>query len=1361
MCQMCFFLYLCSLYSQRLKSILQYLKTMILDTINKKWHSALMCMASIMRPLDLYELRDIFNKIPQYRYNDVYLFIKEMRNNSVLRVEDDNTGFTSSYAITPQHICNLLKTVSDGEFMVYQSLDTRLINVKEFVVVLRDYVLKRNCDYSIFEEEEYIYLRFDLISNLLRYLRRDYDFLNFFAYMPVEILIQMFEEDTASLVKLDSIHKRDYFEKLYFNNDRLDKNICSYCSDKFIVYDDFLKTGDLDGCLSRVSNSFYGNLLQAISLVYKNEYKDALNLFQSLLKIDSDLILKDAFAGFIYVHALISDKSASSLRRLNTLNNNRKIRENLNFTPSLMMIQMALTGQCQNINSDMVSSDNNMLRILGALVIKHYCIDTSDEYWLNKIERMTAMSDYTILKLEYSQDFHSLHNKSGMFSKQTNLHPLLSPYKKIATWEHVIDSMMTMAYETSPSSPQKEKKEISRVSYLIDPYLNITPRLQKSKDGGTTWSKGRNIAMSKFKDGIPEMTDFDMRMIAYVRILERSWNGAVTYGIFGERAVVELIGSQVVFMESNPSLRVDISEEKPQLIVTKKSSGYLVMNNILKGELTKQNFVRIDTPQTYKVIKVNSHQRDIFNNFNKLKKIPLEAKEKLTQLLTLLSKDVIVLSDLLKGSENIDKVDGSSLITVQLRPMGDIIIAQLYVKPLDNGTVYCSPGKGMEYIATSVNGHSVQVVRNLLLEKKNLDIVLPFMSDFEEGEEPNKWNLNTLDCLHLLDKLREMNDYCCVEWPEGVKLKISRPVIKPDNLNLSVNGVEHWFEITGEVKLSDNTMIRIADLLKRLHEANGNFIRLNGNEYIALSEQLRRQLAMLDRLVDTNKKGIRLSSFNASFLEELKESGVTMESDGTYNDLVKRISDSENKIYNVPNNIQADLRPYQRDGYMWMAQLAEWGAGACLADDMGLGKTLQAITLMLSRAKMGPSLVVVPTSLLINWQEEISKFAPELNTFILNNAGEDRKKIISESSAYDVIITTYGLLITEEKLICSRTWNMIVLDEAHTIKNRETKMSKSAMNLRGDFRLLLTGTPLQNHLSEIWNLFQFANPGLLGSFTQFTDRFINPIEKNRDKEQQKLLNRVISPFILRRTKSEVLTELPEKTEIILNVELSQEEWALYENIRQRAIVNMEGGGLSTVQALAEITSLRQAACHPALVDKSLSIPSSKSEAFMTIIEDLISNHHRALVFSQFTSHLGLIRKELDQAGINYLYLDGSVSAARRIELVDSFQKGDMPLFLISLKAGGLGLNLTAADYIIHLDPWWNPAVEDQASDRAYRIGQKRPVTVYRLIAKNTIEEKIIDLHKTKKDLADALLEGSDMTQKMTRDELLLMLKDNF
>ena len=1333
---------------------------MILDNINNKWHSALMCMASIMRPLDLYELRDIFNKIPQYRYNDVYLFVKEMRNNSVLKIEDTNTSYTGIYSIAPQYICSLLKNISDSDFLIYQSFELKQINVKDFVATLRDYVLKRKYASSVFDESEYVSLRFALISDVLRYLRRDDKFLNFFTNMSADMLIPMFEEDTVSLVNLAPVHKRDYFEKIYFNNDKLDENIRNYCFDKFLVYYDFLTTGNIVECVPKASNSFYGHLLLAISFVYKGEYKDALNLFQSLLKLESDSILKDAFASFIYIHALISDNSASSLRRLKALNNNRKIKDHINFIPALMMIQIALTGECHDLYIyEMISSDNKMLKILGALVIQHYGIEIPDKSWVNKIEKMVAASDYTVMKLEYSQDFPSLQNQSDQFRELTGLHPLLPPYRETEMWEHIIDSMMTMAYDTSSSSLSKDKEEISRISYLINSYFNITPRLQKSKDGGVTWSKGRNIAMTKFKEGLPEMSDFDLRMIAHVKILERSWNGAVTYGIFGERAVTELIGSQVVFMEENPSLRIDISEEKPQLIVTKTSSGYIVMNNVCKGELTKQNFVRIDTPQAYKVIRINNHQRDIFNNFNRLKEFPIEAKGKLTQLLTLLSKDVIVLSDLLKGSENIDRVDGNSLITVQLRPMGDIIMAQLYVKPLDKGTVYCSPAKGMEYIATSINGNSVQVVRNLIREKTNLDVVLSFMSEFEESEGNNKWNLNTVECLLLLDKLRDMNNYCCVEWPEGVKFKVSHHVIKPDNLHLSVSGMGQWFEVNGEVRLSDKTIIRIADILQKLHEGNGNFIRLDGNEYIALTEQMRRQLIMLDRLADTNKKNMRLSSFNVSFLEDLKGAGVDMKSDETYNNLIKRISDSENKVYNVPNNIQADLRSYQRDGYVWMAQLAEWGAGACLADDMGLGKTLQAITLMLSRAKIGTSLVVAPTSLLINWQEEIRKFAPELNTFILNNAGEDRKKIIDESSAYDIIITTYGLLITEEKLICSRTWNMIVLDEAHTIKNRETKMSKAAMNLRGDFRLLLTGTPLQNHLSEIWNLFQFANPGLLGTFTQFTDRFINPIEKNRDKERQKLLNRVISPFILRRTKSEVLTELPEKTEVTLNVELSHEEWALYESIRRQALMNMEDSGASAVQALAEITRLRQAACHPALVDKSLDIPSSKSEAFMNIVDDLISNHHRALVFSQFTSHLDLIRRELDDADINYLYLDGSVGFARRIELVADFQKGDMPLFLISLKAGGLGLNLTAADYIIHLDPWWNPAIEDQASDRAYRIGQKRPVTVYRLIAKNTIEEKIIDLHNTKKDLANALLEGSDMTQKMTRDELLLMLKD--
>ena len=330
------------------------------------------------------------------------------------------------------------------------------------------------------------------------------------------------------------------------------------------------------------------------------------------------------------------------------------------------------------------------------------------------------------------------------------------------------------------------------------------------------------------------------------------------------------------------------------------------------------------------------------------------------------------------------------------------------------------------------------------------------------------------------------------------------------------------------------------------------------------------------------------------------------------------------------------------------------------------------------------------------------------------------------------------MLINEEESLSKKEWNTIVLDEAHTIKNRDTKMSKAAMKLQGRFRILLTGTPVQNNLSEIWNLMQFANPELLGSFQQFTDRFITPVEKLHDKGAN---------------------ELPQKTEVTRKVELSQEEWALYDHIRQQALLNLADGEATPLQTLTELTRLRQAACNAQLVDKKLKIPSSKQAAFLEMVDSLHDNHHRALVFSQFTSHLALIRKALDKKGVDYLYLDGATPAKERAQLVERFQTGDMPLFLISLKAGGLGLNLTAADYVIHLDPWWNPAIEEQASDRAYRIGQQNPVTVYRLIAEGTIEEKIIQLHKTKKSLADALLEGGDMSAKLSKDELLELLKE--
>ncbi len=339
---------------------------------------------------------------------------------------------------------------------------------------------------------------------------------------------------------------------------------------------------------------------------------------------------------------------------------------------------------------------------------------------------------------------------------------------------------------------------------------------------------------------------------------------------------------------------------------------------------------------------------------------------------------------------------------------------------------------------------------------------------------------------------------------------------------------------------------------------------------------------------------------------------------------------------------------------------------------------------------------------------------------------------------------------------------MAVLDEAQAIKNAGTKRAQASLELQAGFRLALSGTPVENYLDELWSLFNFLNPGLLGSREAFQKRFAIPIERDRDAQARQSLRALVRPFLLRRTKASVLSELPPRTEQIVRIEMSEAERLFYEALRQRALETIEAldaaNGKRKIHILAEITRLRQACCSPELIAPGSGVPGSKLDALMELIDELIRNRHRALVFSQFTGHLKLVRAALDSRGITYEYLDGATPAAGRERRVAAFQSGNAPLFLISLRAGGTGLNLTAADYVMHLDPWWNPAVEDQASDRAHRIGQKRPVTIYRLIMQDSIEERILSLHRDKRDLAADLLEGGETTARLSEEELLDLIR---
>jgi len=369
---------------------------------------------------------------------------------------------------------------------------------------------------------------------------------------------------------------------------------------------------------------------------------------------------------------------------------------------------------------------------------------------------------------------------------------------------------------------------------------------------------------------------------------------------------------------------------------------------------------------------------------------------------------------------------------------------------------------------------------------------------------------------------------------------------------------------------------------------------------------------------------------------------------------------------------------------------------------------------------------------------------------------------VADLGSQDVLICSYGLLHQESELLASKEWSMLVLDEAQAIKNAQTKRARASIEISAGFRLALTGTPIENYLEELWSLMNFLNPGLLGSREAFQKRFAIPIERDRDANARQALRSLVRPFLLRRTKAAVLSELPPRTEQVISVEMGEAERVFYEALRKRALETIDALEVATgkrkIHILAEITRLRRACCNPALIDPGIGVPSAKLEAVMDLVDELLRNRHRALVFSQFTGHLALIRAALDARGIAYEYLDGSTPSAERERRVVAFQAGGAPLFLISLRAGGTGLNLTAADYVLHLDPWWNPAVEDQASDRAHRIGQERPVTIYRLIMQDSIEEKILHLHRDKRDLANDLLEGSETTARLSEDELLDLLR---
>ena len=1178
----------------------------------------------------------------------------------------------------------------------------------------------------------------------------------------------------ASVLQRILCYYVNFLDQLFFSEDHLraikvvfsdnpsfPKADREYARSLIITYSLFVKQGRLKDALQEAQANKLTDLadiLSAITSLQAGKYDESAKLFIRLLNARKQRLFSLTIFNFYFGLSLLYATTASAKKKVAT-SYKYLVEGSMPDVPLAICLSVAFGKKNTILLSHIdYSYQLIMTRALICLLGKHFRWKDDHDYSqeLDIIDRY----DIRLLKLELAAVEERFQSQKEALMKATGLHMSLLPYVELPEWELKLSQLIQINAPKQTKKGVGPQKSTGRIIYEVDcDNWHVRPILQKSKDG-ITWTAGRSVSLESFAK---KKTDFmqpeDLLVASAVTCYSNGWYNS-DYSLEGVDALVALVGNPRVF-KANTMLPLEVVEEKPQLTVTLSKNYYKISSDLQLDQLEGRFAIILENERKVKVIRVTEKMKSTLEMLMSIH-IPAAARDRLTQLLEIISADFVVLSDLLKNSEKVAMKQTHSEIVVQLQPTGTDIHCYMAVKPFGKEPPLCKPGKGMEVITTTIQQEQVQTKRNLKKEKENYEAVLALMVNYEDSStDENVWILQPADCLDLLDRLREMPKQCVVEWPEGERFRVNLPPLKSSSFRLSVRSISNWFEVSGEVTLSDKVRMKLADLLERVNQSKGNFVQLNDQEYVRISSDLRKQLELLNRIASRNRGKMRVSTFNAMPLEEMQQVGMQVETDADFQSLLNRMKESEQLDIKIPKQIQADLRPYQKEGYQWMSRLAHWGAGALLADDMGLGKTLQAITLLLSRAKQGAQLVVVPTSLILNWNDEIARFAPGLHVLLLNRPGENRQELIEQAKAFDVVITTYGLLINEEESLQAKQWQTIVLDEAHTIKNRDTKMSKAAMGLTGNFRLLLTGTPLQNHVSEIWNLMQFANPNLLGSFQDFSNRFILPIERDQDKDTQRVLRRIISPFILRRTKNDVLNELPEKTEITRKVDLSEEEWAFYDHIRQQALVNIEAGESNAMQALAEITKLRLAACNAQLVNQAMQIPSSKLESFLQLVDDLHSNHHRALVFSQFTSHLALVRKQLDQLGITYLYLDGSTSAKERARLVDEFQHGDMPLFLISLKAGGLGLNLTAADYVIHLDPWWNPAIEDQASDRAYRIGQQNPVTVYRIIAAGTIEEKILKLHQTKKSMADALLEGGDVSASMSRDEIIALLKDTY
>ena len=941
----------------------------------------------------------------------------------------------------------------------------------------------------------------------------------------------------------------------------------------------------------------------------------------------------------------------------------------------------------------------------------------------------------------------------------------------VPPWERSLRALEQLAYDARRETDQRGPAESERRRRLawdvveVEHGIEFRPREQRETGAGG-WSKGRRMALKRLA-AEAETLDFlreeDLAAAAAITV-QRHW-GSPEY-VLGLRGMYALAGHPHVFNGAGEP--VDIVRRDPELRVDEGDDGRAVVVLEPHGWDSEDEYgVARVSDSRYEVSRFTADHRRLFDVVPPDGLVvPPQGKSRLLEAVSGLVGQVRVQSA--AGSVHaIAEVAADAGPWVRLEPFEAGLTVALVVEPIADSGIFFEPGRGGGTVFANREGENVQARRDLAAEQQNMAALIDACPGLMSRPTEYAPLLlpEPIPCLELLEQLEAAGARC--KWPKGEPLRIVARQ-SAAGLTMSIKSADQWLEASAKLAVDDDTVLDLKRLFAMLDANPGSrFLELESGEFLALTSAFRRQLEDLKSLsTPASGDAVRVHAFAAPSLEDLLTEAEA-DLDQGLRELRARVAAARDFEPALPNTLQGELRPYQVDGYRWLARLGRWGAGACLADDMGLGKTVQTLAVLLARAPDGPALVVAPTSVVANWVDEARRFAPTLNVKAYTGQAGSRAPLLADPQPFDLYITTYGLLQNDVERLAGIHWHSVVLDEAQAIKNPTAKRARAAKRLRADFRIVTTGTPIQNNLMDLHSLFGFLNPGLLGSQDRFRANFAEPVERDGDFDAQARLRRIIAPFVLRRLKTEVLDDLPGRTEITLHVTLSPEEAGLYETLRRRAVEDMAdaedagmGAGERGFALLAHLTRLRLACCNPRLVlDAPADIPSSaKLETFAATLDELLQNRHKVLVFSQFVQHLRIVAEYLDDAGVSYQYLDGGTPAKARSERIAAFQSGEGDVFLISLKAGGVGLNLTAADYVIHMDPWWNPAVEDQASDRAHRIGQTRPVTIYRLVAEGTIEEQIVDLHRHKRHLAEQLLEGTDAAARLSTKELVELLR---